>query len=212
MSFDQSAARCSFCGKHSFEVQRMIAGPGAAYLCNECLQLCNEIMSDPAPFSEKALEMASRPPIVIAAPSPRLEGASTNKASNQPQRTITLEIEQKLDGMTLILHQMLYFEDVFELQYLWIRPPFPSGFAFVPRIVFSLQDSIGTTWSGEQSGMLLARPDLSNGPGNAIYQGSARFRPLPGDEARSLTIRAIDPLAAFNEPPLPPWNFTITLL
>src|SRR4051794_29237924 len=68
MSFDRSLARCSFCGRHSSEVRRMVAGPGAAYICDECLQLCNEIISDPTPFSTKALELASRPPVVIAAP------------------------------------------------------------------------------------------------------------------------------------------------
>jgi len=68
MSSDRSLARCSFCGKRPPEVRRMIAGPGAAYICDACLQLCNEILNDPTPFSPKALELASRPPVVIAAP------------------------------------------------------------------------------------------------------------------------------------------------
>lgn len=42
--FDENAhLRCSFCGKSQDEVERLIAGPGV-YICNECLQLCNEIM------------------------------------------------------------------------------------------------------------------------------------------------------------------------
>ena len=68
MSFDRSQARCSFCGRHTSEVRRMIAGPGAAYICEDCLQLCMEILQDPMPFSPKALELASRPPVVFAAP------------------------------------------------------------------------------------------------------------------------------------------------
>ena len=68
MNMDRSQARCSFCGKRQPEVQRMVAGPGAAYICESCLQLCNEILNDPSPFSAKALELAARPPIVVAAP------------------------------------------------------------------------------------------------------------------------------------------------
>src|SRR6185369_2290613 len=112
MSFDRSQARCSFCGRHTSEVRRMIAGPGAAYICDDCLQLCNDILRDPAPFSTAALELASRPPVVVAAPSLGSERGETTGA-REPLRTITLEIEQKQQGMTLILHRMLYYQDFF---------------------------------------------------------------------------------------------------
>jgi len=36
---DERNIRCSFCGKHQDQVQRMIAGPGV-FICNECVQLC----------------------------------------------------------------------------------------------------------------------------------------------------------------------------
>ena len=35
--------RCSFCGKSQNEVKRLIAGP-AAYICDECIDLCNDII------------------------------------------------------------------------------------------------------------------------------------------------------------------------
>jgi len=35
--------RCSFCGKSQDEVKRLIAGP-AAYICDECIDLCNDII------------------------------------------------------------------------------------------------------------------------------------------------------------------------
>ena len=37
--------RCSFCGKSQDQVRRIIAGPGA-YICNECIALCQEIIAD----------------------------------------------------------------------------------------------------------------------------------------------------------------------
>ncbi|SKA72801.1 ATP-dependent Clp protease ATP-binding subunit ClpX [Desulfobaculum bizertense] len=36
---------CSFCGKHSDEVKRLIAGPDV-YICDECVALCNEIIAE----------------------------------------------------------------------------------------------------------------------------------------------------------------------
>lgn len=37
-------ADCSFCGKSNTEVMRIVAGPGV-YICNECVALCAEIIS-----------------------------------------------------------------------------------------------------------------------------------------------------------------------
>ena len=37
--------RCSFCGKTSDQVRRMVAGPNVQ-ICNECILLCQEIISD----------------------------------------------------------------------------------------------------------------------------------------------------------------------
>lgn len=36
---------CSFCGKNQKEVQKLIAGP-AVYICDECIQLCSEIIEE----------------------------------------------------------------------------------------------------------------------------------------------------------------------
>ena len=40
---ERKVLRCSFCGKHQDQVQRLIAGPGV-YICNECVQLCMGIL------------------------------------------------------------------------------------------------------------------------------------------------------------------------
>jgi len=37
--------RCSFCGKRRDEVEKLIAGP-TVYICNECINLCNDIIAD----------------------------------------------------------------------------------------------------------------------------------------------------------------------
>src|SRR2546430_17542663 len=125
MSFDRSLARCSFCGRRPPEVRRMVAGPGAAYICDACLQLCNEILQDTAPFSAKALELASRPPVVIAAPQELQLG--TVALPREPLRSVNSELEQELPGMGLLLHQFQLYGKRFQLHYLWVRPPFAVG-------------------------------------------------------------------------------------
>ena len=37
--------RCSFCGKTQEEVKKIVAGPGV-YICNECIDLCKEIIDE----------------------------------------------------------------------------------------------------------------------------------------------------------------------
>ena len=38
--------RCSFCGKSQDKVHRLIAGPGGVYICDECIDLCREIIEE----------------------------------------------------------------------------------------------------------------------------------------------------------------------
>ena len=47
---------CSFCGKNQSEVRKLIAGP-AVYICDECIQLCSEIIEEE---SEKEAKDADR--------------------------------------------------------------------------------------------------------------------------------------------------------
>ncbi len=42
---------CSFCGKNQNEVRRLIAGP-SVYICDECVDLCNDIISEEAQTNE----------------------------------------------------------------------------------------------------------------------------------------------------------------
>lgn len=46
---------CSFCGKNQKEVNKLIAGP-AVYICDECIQLCSEIIQEEKEQESEALE------------------------------------------------------------------------------------------------------------------------------------------------------------
>ena len=37
--------KCSFCGKSQKQVKKLIAGPGV-YICDECIDLCNDIIAE----------------------------------------------------------------------------------------------------------------------------------------------------------------------
>jgi ATP-dependent Clp protease ATP-binding subunit ClpX len=49
---------CSFCGKSQHEVKKLIAGP-SVFICDECIELCNEIISD-EPQAENAKPLAAK--------------------------------------------------------------------------------------------------------------------------------------------------------
>ena len=42
---DSGTVRCSFCGKSQEEVKKIVAGPGV-YICNECIDLCKDIIDE----------------------------------------------------------------------------------------------------------------------------------------------------------------------
>lgn len=61
---EKRPVRCSFCGKHQDQVAKIIAGPGA-YICNECVHLCMDILDNMAPPEE---EIRGDMPEIIPSP------------------------------------------------------------------------------------------------------------------------------------------------
>ncbi|MBT8074676.1 MAG: ATP-dependent Clp protease ATP-binding subunit ClpX, partial [Xanthomonadales bacterium] len=45
MNKDGKILYCSFCGKSQHEVRKLIAGP-SVYICDECVELCNDIIRE----------------------------------------------------------------------------------------------------------------------------------------------------------------------
>ncbi|MDJ1184303.1 ATP-dependent protease ATP-binding subunit ClpX [Roseofilum casamattae] len=79
MSKYDSHLKCSFCGKSQEQVRKLIAGPGV-YICDECVELCNEILDEELFDSSTA---SSPPP-------PRRETAPKKRRS----RTANLSLNQ----------------------------------------------------------------------------------------------------------------------
>lgn len=67
MSKYDSHLKCSFCGKSQEQVRKLIAGPGV-YICDECVELCNEILDEEL-FDSNPI--GPQPPMPRPAPSPQ---------------------------------------------------------------------------------------------------------------------------------------------
>jgi ATP-dependent Clp protease ATP-binding subunit ClpX len=59
---DGDKLKCSFCGKTQEQVRKLVAGPGV-YICDECIELCNEII-------EEELYGEAEPPAPRSTPKP----------------------------------------------------------------------------------------------------------------------------------------------
>ena len=51
MAKDNKVIRCSFCGKRQEQVRRIMSGP-EAFICNECIELCNTLLKEDAYASQ----------------------------------------------------------------------------------------------------------------------------------------------------------------
>ena len=46
MNDNMPILHCSFCGKTEKQVQKLIAGPSGVYICDECVDICDEILAE----------------------------------------------------------------------------------------------------------------------------------------------------------------------
>ena len=58
--------RCSFCNKAQNQVRKLIAGPAGVYICDECIDICADILEEE--LEDDALEEAARPDINLLKP------------------------------------------------------------------------------------------------------------------------------------------------
>ena len=63
-SSSEKTLYCSFCGKSQHEVKKLIAGP-SVFICDECIDLCNEIIRDELPAGDLAREGRSDLPTPV---------------------------------------------------------------------------------------------------------------------------------------------------
>ena len=59
-SSSEKVLYCSFCGKSQHEVKKLIAGP-SVFICDECIELCNDIIRDEVPAEEQRRQGGASP-------------------------------------------------------------------------------------------------------------------------------------------------------
>jgi ATP-dependent Clp protease ATP-binding subunit ClpX len=62
---------CSFCGRGQDEVQRLIAGPGTVFICDECVALCSAIIAEENDQQQPTPARRTAPPGPARLPTPR---------------------------------------------------------------------------------------------------------------------------------------------
>jgi ATP-dependent Clp protease ATP-binding subunit ClpX len=87
-----SHLKCSFCGKSQEQVRKLIAGPGV-YICDECVDLCNEILD------EELYDSSS----TVPQPTPRREQRTEKRPARSPSVSLNQipkpqEIKKHLDA------------------------------------------------------------------------------------------------------------------
>lgn len=71
--------KCSFCGKSQEQVRKLIAGPGV-YICDECIDLCNEILDEELIDAQGTARQGSEPS--------RKSGANQTRKTTKPAPTL----------------------------------------------------------------------------------------------------------------------------
>ncbi len=87
-STDGKNLHCSFCNKHQNEVKKLISGPGNIFICDECIELCNEIIHDSA-------QDEAREAIKTELPSPAAIKSFLDQyviGQNQPKRNLAVAV------------------------------------------------------------------------------------------------------------------------
>jgi len=105
MSKYDSNLRCSFCGKSQEYVRKLIAGPGV-YICDECVELCNEILEEE--FFDSGKTVAQQVP---QSETQESQGQKTRRSGRSNKSKIVLakipkptDIKQHLDNHVIGQH------------------------------------------------------------------------------------------------------------
>ncbi len=87
-AIERRSLRCSFCGKGKDRVRRLVAGPGV-FICDQCIQLCNEVLQSDSQRGELSIGPDSEVAEVLL-DELRINAAGLKQSEDQLQRAVDL--------------------------------------------------------------------------------------------------------------------------
>ena len=173
MSKYDSHLKCSFCGKSQEQVRKLIAGPGV-YVCDECVDLCNEILDEelfdsnssvaaPAPRREQMPERRRKSPSPIALnqiPKPREIKAYLDEhviGQDEAKKVLSVAVYNHYKRLSFVQSDIEGDEDNIELQKSNILLIGPTGcgktllaqtLAAILEVPFAVADATTLTEAG----------------------------------------------------------------
>ena len=94
--------RCSFCGKTQDQVRKLIAGPNGAYICDECVDICAEIIDEELENDEAAGEVAEPEEQINLLKPEELKAFLDDYVIGQDQKSNILMLGPTGSGKTLL--------------------------------------------------------------------------------------------------------------
>ena len=99
VSYNEDVPRCTFCGKTEHQVRKLVAGPSAA-ICDECIELCVDIVSEERQHSADVNALTLPKPAEISAYLDRyVIGQSAAK------RTLSVAVYNHYKRVNMELHE-----------------------------------------------------------------------------------------------------------
>ena len=96
---DNNKLSCTFCGKGQEEVRKLIAGP-SVYICDECVDLCNDIIEEEVKAEdEEVLDLLPSPLEIF-----RAFNATSRASVPLPNATAYFVLDQDANSVSNLRH------------------------------------------------------------------------------------------------------------
>ena len=94
--------KCSFCGKPQEQVRKLVAGPGV-YICDECIELCSEIVVEELGVEEEIeFQDIPKPKEILTILDEYVIGQERAKRHWQSQFTITINVSIRIVKLMIL--------------------------------------------------------------------------------------------------------------
>ena len=170
---EDKGCRCSFCKKNQNQVRKLISGPGDVFICDECIEVCNEILAeqiyDDEPSKGTFTDINLLKPMEIKA---LLDEYVVGQDNAKKVLAVSVYNHYKR-----IIHKDSVVDDGVELQKSNILMLGPTGsgktylaqtLAKILNVPFAIADATTLTEAGYAVAAVVTQPDKPKGRGKTL--------------------------------------------